>query len=199
MKERIRVALASVRLAKREAVEQALSKIVRAGLVPWRSFEIIPQAVTTSAPAMPFTDDDLMQGARQRVEHLIGLLAAQGSPADFYVGLEGGFHRQVFHGQVLVFLRSWAYVSDGQRGFFGCGPSILVPEALAEAVMETGQELGDVIDRFASQSDVRSRQGTWGVLSRNLVTRSETFALALIAAFAPFYNPPLYQREHHRA
>lgn len=199
MKERIRVALASLRPAKREAVEQALERIVRAGITPWRSFEIIPHAVTTSAPAMPLTDDDLMQGARERVEHLMRLLAAQGSLADFYVGLEGGFHRHVFQGQALIFLRSWAYVSDGQRGFFGCGPSILVPEALAETVIDTGQELGEVIDRVARQTDVRSQQGTWGVLSRNLVTRSETFALALIAAFAPFYNPLLYERERHRA
>jgi inosine/xanthosine triphosphatase len=199
MREKIRVALASIRLAKREAVKLALERMIRAGIVPWHSFEIIPHAVMTAAPAMPLTDDDLMQGARQRVEHLIELSAAQRLSADFYVGLEGGFHRQVFHGRALIFLRSWAYVSDGERGFFGCGPSILVPEALAETVISTGAELGDVIDHVARQPDVRSQQGTWGVLSRNLVTRSETFALALIAAFAPFYNPHLYEREHHRA
>ncbi|HXF06337.1 MAG TPA: inosine/xanthosine triphosphatase [Blastocatellia bacterium] len=199
MTEKIRVALASTRLAKREAVEQALERMIRAGIVPWRSFEIIPRAVMTAAPAMPLTDDDLLHGARQRVERLIELFTAQGSSADFYVGLEGGFHRQAVQGQPLTFLRSWAYVSDGERGFFGCGPSILVPEALAETVISTGEELGDIIDHIARQSDVRSQQGTWGVLSRNLVTRSETFALALIAAFAPFYNPHLYERERHRA
>mgnify|MGYP003296415624 CR=1 FL=1 len=44
----------------------------------------------------------------------------------------------------------------------------------------------------AGTRDVRSRQGAWGVLSRDLVTRSMSFELALIAAFAPFYNPAMY-------
>ena len=40
--------------------------------------------------------------------------------------------------------------------------------------------------------DVRSRQGAWGVFSRDLLTRSMSFELALIAAFASFYNEKLY-------
>ncbi len=153
----------------------------------------------TSAPAMPLSDDELLHGARQRVERLIAQLTATGRTADFYIGLEGGFHRQTFCGQSLILLRSWADVSDGQRGFFGAGPSLLVPQTLARAVIETGRELGNVIEDVASQPDVRSRQGTWGVLSRNLVTRSEAFALALLAAFAPFYNPQLYGTHVQRA
>ena len=37
-----------------------------------------------------------------------------------------------------------------------------------------------------------SRQGAWGVLSRGLLTRSMSFETALLAAFAPFYNPRVY-------
>jgi hypothetical protein len=49
-----------------------------------------------------------------------------------------------------------------------------------------------LLTRVAGARDVRSRQGAWGILSRDLVTRSLSFELALIAAFAPFYNPALY-------
>ncbi len=49
-----------------------------------------------------------------------------------------------------------------------------------------------MIDDFAGIRDVRSKQGAWGVLSRNLLTRSMSFEAALIAAFAPFYNRELY-------
>jgi hypothetical protein len=41
--------------------------------------------------------------------------------------------------------------------------------------------------------DVRSKQGAWGILSRDLLTRAMSFEAALIAAFAPFYNPKLYE------
>jgi non-canonical (house-cleaning) NTP pyrophosphatase len=50
-----------------------------------------------------------------------------------------------------------------------------------------------VIDEVAGQQDVRSRQGAWGVLSRDLFTRAMSFEVALIAAFAPFYNPEMYR------
>jgi non-canonical (house-cleaning) NTP pyrophosphatase len=44
----------------------------------------------------------------------------------------------------------------------------------------------------AGERDVRSRQGAWGVLSRDLLTRAQSFESALVAAFAPFYNARLY-------
>jgi hypothetical protein len=31
------------------------------------------------------------------------------------------------------------------------------------------------------------------VLSRNLISRQESFRLAVVAAFAPFYNAKMYQ------
>jgi non-canonical (house-cleaning) NTP pyrophosphatase len=71
-------------------------------------------------------------------------------------------------------------------------PSIGVPPSIVKNVIEGKRELGLVIDEVAGARDVRSRQGAWGVLSRDLLTRSMSFEAALIAAFAPFYNPALY-------
>jgi non-canonical (house-cleaning) NTP pyrophosphatase len=67
-----------------------------------------------------------------------------------------------------------------------------VPESIRKNVIEGRRELGLVIDEVAGTRDVRSRQGAWGVLSRDLITRSMSFELALVAAFAPFYNAELY-------
>jgi non-canonical (house-cleaning) NTP pyrophosphatase len=53
--------------------------------------------------------------------------------------------------------------------------------------------LGIAIDRFASQTDIRSKQGTWGVLSHDILTRRHSFVIALISAFAPFYNKKVYE------
>ena len=61
--------------------------------------------------------------------------------------------------------------------------------------MDEAVELGDIIDEFAGLADVRSRQGAWGIFSRDLLTRSMSFEAALIAAFAPFYNVQLYMQE----
>jgi non-canonical (house-cleaning) NTP pyrophosphatase len=51
-----------------------------------------------------------------------------------------------------------------------------------------------VNDETAGEHDVRGRQGAWGVLSRDLFTRAMSFEVALVAAFAPFYNAELYDR-----
>ena len=141
---------------------------------------------------MPLTDWELMSGARLRAEAVRDLLIEQKLEADLYVGLEGGFHSISVDGQWHTFLRGWAYATDGKRGSFGMSPSIEVPEAIVKSVTQGKRELGLVIDEVAGARDVRSRQGAWGVLSRDLLTRSMSFEAALIAAFAPFYNPKLY-------
>ncbi len=120
------------------------------------------------------------------------ILVGQKLDADLYVGLEGGFHSISIDGEWHTFLRGWAFVTDGERDSFGMSPSISVPEAIVKSVIGGKRELGIVIDALAGARDVRSRQGAWGVLSRDLLTRAMSFEAALIAAFAPFYNWQLY-------
>jgi non-canonical (house-cleaning) NTP pyrophosphatase len=67
-----------------------------------------------------------------------------------------------------------------------------VPPEIVKKVVEGRRELGIVIDEVTGGRDLKSKQGAWGVLSRDLVTRSMSFEIALIAAFAPFYNPKFY-------
>ena len=121
------------------------------------------------------------------------VLAASAESASFYVGLEGGLDVMRQQDQRRVFLESWAYVTDGERGHFGCSGSIEIPEALAEEVVVRGTELSVAMDGFAGQAGIRDAQGAWGVLSGNLISRQESFRVAVVAAFAPFYNRKLYQ------
>lgn len=158
----------------------------------WIGATVLARPVETSAPAMPLNDWELMQGARERALAVRDHLFAQRREADIYVGLEGGFHSISIEGEWHTFLRGWAYASDGKTGTFGAAPSISVPASLAKKVIEGRRELGLVIDEVSGIQDVRSRQGAWGILSRDLVTRSMSFELALVAAFAPFYNKALY-------
>jgi len=173
------------------AVRGAIARV--ATIAPaWAEAKLVARSVTINAPAMPLTDWELMAGARERALVVRDLLAGEKLSADLYLGLEGGFHSISIDSEWHTFLRGWVYVTDGQRGSFGATPSITVPEAIKNRVIEGKRELGIVIDEFAGSRDVRSRQGAWGVLSKDLVTRSLSFELALIAAFAPFYNPEMY-------
>ena len=149
-----------------------------------------------------------MLGARQRAEALVQLARKSGAPWRYFVGLEGGLnvvgevappegtlrHSHLHqHTDRRVFLESWAYVSDGLQGHYGRSGGIELPESLAREVLEDGVELAVAIDRFAGAVGIRDAQGAWGVLSNNFITRQEAFRVAIIAAFAPFYNAEMYR------
>ncbi|OLD29044.1 MAG: hypothetical protein AUJ04_00130 [Acidobacteria bacterium 13_1_40CM_3_55_6] len=185
------IALGSDRAAKIMAVRASIARVAEIDSA-WRNASVVARPVETDAPAMPLTDWELMGGARQRALAVREILIGQKLDADLYVGLEGGFHSISVDGEWHTFLRGWAFVTDGERGSFGMSPSISVPEAIVKSVIGGKRELGIVIDAVAGARDVRSRQGAWGVLSRDLLTRAMSFEAALIAAFAPFYNPELY-------
>ena len=185
------IALGSDRAAKIMAVRASIARIAEIDSA-WRNANVVARPVQTDAPAMPLNDWELMSGARQRALAVREILLAQKLGADLYVGLEGGFHSISVDGEWHTFLRGWAFVTDGNRGSFGMSPSIDVPDFIVKDVVGGKRELGIVIDEVAGIRDVRSKQGAWGVLSRDLLTRAMSFEAALIAAFAPFYNSELY-------
>ncbi len=185
------VALGSARAAKIMALRAACARVAEVD-PRWRHSELMARPVESGVSAMPLSDMQLMRGARGRAEAVRELLASEGARADFYVGLEGGFHSITFEGARRTFLHGWAYATDGARGYFGHAPAVTVPPSIVARVECTGRELGEVMDEVAGQTDVRSRQGAWGVLSKGLLTRAMSFETALVAAFAPFYNSSMY-------
>jgi inosine/xanthosine triphosphatase len=185
------IALGSDRAAKIMAVRATVARVATID-TDWTNANVVARRVETSAPAMPLTDWQLMEGARERALAVRDSLHSRRLEADIYVGLEGGFHSISIAGEWHTFLRGWAYATNGEKSAFGAAPSISVPAPIVTNVIQGRKELGIVIDEVTGGRDIRSKQGAWGVLSRDLVTRSMSFELALIAAFAPFYNPKLY-------
>jgi inosine/xanthosine triphosphatase len=188
----LRIAVGSLRRPKLNAVNEAASAIAPV-LAPAVCFEVLGYEVESGVSHTPASREELMQGARQRADTLRQRLVAENSAADYYIGLEGGLDLVFDRTHRRVFLESWAYVSDGTAGHFGCSGSMELPEALAEEVLSRGTELGLAIDNYAGAVGIRDGQGAWGILSANLVTRQDSFRLAVIAAFAPFYNGRMYR------
>ncbi len=210
---KITIAVGSKRGPKLNAVTEALEAF-SAALAPDAQFEVVGVEVESGVSHTPASRDELMRGARQRAEALFEIALQSGAAWQYFVGLEGGLDvvheaasadetlrhsRLQQNGHRRVFLESWAYVSDGVRGHYGRSGSIEIPEALAHEVLENGVELAAAIDRFAGAVGIRDAQGAWGVLSCNFITRQEAFRVAVIAAFAPFYNGKMYRDATVRA
>ncbi len=201
--KKITIAAGSKRGPKLNAITEALQSF-SAALAHDTQFEVVGVEVESGVSHTPTSRDELMRGARQRAEALQQRARQSGADWQYFVGLEGGLD-VVYEGAKIfshsglqqnrhrrVFLESWAYVSDDARGHFGRSGSIELPGALAHEVLENGVELSIAIDRFAGAVGIRDAQGAWGVLSNNFITRQEAFRVAVIAAFAPFYNAKMY-------
>jgi inosine/xanthosine triphosphatase len=186
------IAVGSNRKPKLNAVTEALVSVG-----PKFGFTVLPSVlgveVESGVGHTPVTREECMRGARQRTEALARLARQKNEAWDYFVGLEGGLDSTVEDGQRRVFLESWAFVSDGTRGYYGRSGGIELPETLADEVLEQGIELSVAIDNFAGSIGVRDAQGAWGVLSMDLVARQEAFRVAIVLAFAPFYNSRMYR------
>jgi inosine/xanthosine triphosphatase len=191
--KKIIVAVGSTRKPKLRAVTEALNAFA-ARLIPDGDFEVVGLEVESGVSPTPTSCEELMRGARQRAETLVRLARETHKPWRYFVGLEGGLEVLQDDRSRRVFLESWAYVSDGARGFYGRSGGIELPEELAHEILERGFELSDAIDRYAGAVGIRDGQGAWGVLSADLIQRDESFRVAVITAFAPFYNAKVYGR-----
>lgn len=191
--KKIIVAVGSTRKPKLQAVSDALREFA-SKLVPDADFEVVGEEVESGVSSTPTSCEELMRGARQRAEALVLVAQEKRKPWNYFVGLEGGLEVLQEDRARRVFLESWAYVSDGTRGYYGRSGGIEVPEELAHEVLERGFELSDAIDRYAGAIGIRDGLGAWGVLSGELIPRHESFRLAVVTAFAPFYNGRMYGR-----
>jgi non-canonical (house-cleaning) NTP pyrophosphatase len=208
--EKILVAVGSTRRPKINAVIEALAAI-RAAALDFPRVEIVGVDVPSGVRHTPLSREDLMAGARQRAEALLRMAREKNEKWKYFVGLEGGLDivagldvipslDEVPEVDVVseakrrwVFLENWAYVTDGSgRGAYGQSGAVLLPEPLAKTVVDEGIELSEAIDAFAGGHNIRDAEGAWGILTRNLLSRQEAFRVAVINAFAPFFNHELY-------
>lgn len=188
----VEVAVATRRLPKLNAVWEALS-VIGPLLAPEARFEVVAVEAPGIVRHTPLSRQETMRGAGGRAEWLRQKAQREGLAWQYFVGLEGGVDLCEVNARRWAFLHNWACVLDrqGEQGW-GHSGGILLPERVLGQVLEEQRELAEVIDELAGAQNVRDAQGAWGVLSANLITRQDAFRLAVISAFAPFYNRALY-------
>ncbi|MGH9593504.1 MAG: DUF84 family protein, partial [Bryobacteraceae bacterium] len=186
-------AVGSTRRPKLNAVWEALT-IFGPALDSGGQFEVVGVETASGVSHTPLSREELMAGARARAESLVKQGRERGEPWRYFVGLEGGLDVVMENGKRLVFLQSWAYVTDGVgREAYGQSGAVLLPTLLADEVVDRGTELSAAIDAYAGGQGIRDAQGSWGMLTQNLITRQDAFRVAVISAFAPFFNAAVYE------
>ena len=189
------VALGSTRGPKVEAVRGALSILKERFPGLFRDeLRLIARSVPSGTASTPLSTSELMKGAQIRALGLFEILSGEGTVPKLSIGLEGGLRSETALEleEPVVSLEAWAYVTDGVSGFFGSSGCLPLPGTLVQAVVGRGEDLGPAADKFYGQQDVAGRQGTFGILTADLVTREEAFVRALLHALAPYYNASAY-------
>lgn len=187
------IVIGSIRRPKIDAVKAALEKIQKYLTYRGESVEYLYRDVQSNISKMPLSTSELMQGAYHRVQNLITEFKYSEYSVDYYVGLEGGFLKQQDPtNNTQYFLQGWVYVSNGENGYFGATTAILVPEKIVREVVVGKKELGEFIDHFGNDSNIRDKDGAFGVFTHGILTRRASFEFAVVSAFAPFFNQGLY-------
>ena len=137
-----------------------------------------PVAVDSGVPEQPWGRAETVAGARNRAT---AALAA--TDADFGVGIEGGVAERAE--PAGLWLVMWAAVTDGTDTHFGAGPSIRLPETVADR-LRAGAELGPVLDDELGREALGEQEGAVGVYTDGRVTRTDALADAVAGAFGPF-------------
>ncbi|MDD4467266.1 MAG: inosine/xanthosine triphosphatase [Candidatus Pacebacteria bacterium] len=173
----MKIVVGSKNPVKLNAVKNAVKRI-------WPGSEILGVKTNSGVSNQPMTKKEAIKGALNRAKQSL-----ENSNADMGVGLEGF----VYQGDFGMFLSGWAVVVDrkGKIGIGG-GGDVLLPEKVASEIRK-GKELGFVMDKFIGEHNTKEKQGTVGILTNNLVSRTNSLKIATIFAFSRFINPDYYK------
>lgn len=174
-----KIIVASKNPAKIESMASGFKR-----MFPDELFEVEGVGVASGVSDQPMSDAETLHGAMNRT-----LNAEKEKPdADFWAGMEGGCEdiEENMHVAAWIVVKS----KDGKIGKGKTGTFIL-PEAIASLVRQ-GIELGKADDMIFKRQNSGYGNGAVGVLTGDVMNRSEYYQHAVILALIPFKNTELY-------
>ncbi|KAA3648694.1 MAG: non-canonical purine NTP phosphatase [Chloroflexi bacterium] len=154
-----------------------------AAIFPDKSFDAQTVSVPSGVSDQPMSSEETLQGAVNR---------AQGArewenDAEYWVGIEGGVEQR---GAELEAFAWVVILSQTQKGKGRTG-SFFLPPQVAELVRQ-GKELGEADDIVFGESNSKQKNGAVGLLTGNVIDRTQLYQQAVMLALIPFLNPTLF-------
>jgi inosine/xanthosine triphosphatase len=173
-----KVIVGSTNPVKIAATKQAFEK-----MFPNEDFEVEGISVSSGVSDQPMNEKEFLQGAKNRAD----AVRRERPDADYWVGLEGGVE-DTENG-----MECWAWMvikSETQTGIGSTGKFILPPKS-AELIHQ-GMELGHATDFLHDKTNSKHGSGTTGVLTNNVLDRTDYYIHGLLLALIPFINEQYY-------
>ncbi len=171
------IIVASQNPVKLQAVTQGY-----ASLFPDETQSVEGVSVDSGVSAQPFSDQETLQGARQRAENARVLQPE----ADLWIGIEGGIADE---GDMAAF--AWVVVLSTSREGKAKTATFYLPEGITELIRQ-GVELGDADDIVFGRNNSKQQNGAIGLLTDDAIDRVALYQPAVVMALLPFKHPVLY-------
>ncbi len=149
---------------------------------PQAAIECIGIDAPSGVPDQPMNETETLEGALNRVKHCSNV-----ERADFYLAMEGGVDNFPYGPATFAYV----VISDGTTTSVGRSCNLPLPPAIFRA-LESGEELGPVMDRTFNTQNIKQQGGAIGLLTHGHATRESSYRQALTLAMAKFLHPELY-------
>jgi inosine/xanthosine triphosphatase len=155
-------------------------------LLPNAELNVITASVPSGVAHQPLSDEETLRGALNRSSN-----AQRAKPhADYWIGIEGGI--QVIGPEMVSFL--WIVVRSQEMMGKARSGTFFLPPAVAELIRQ-GKELGEADDIVFGRSNSKQENGAVGLLTDNVIDRTQLYEHAMILALIPFKNQSLYEQQ----
>lgn len=151
------------------------------------SVEIEGISVESNVGAQP-VNEEILQGAKNRIKNLKKYANTNNIKADFYIASEAG---------ITNLLGEWidinAVIIEDSKGFQSIGTSqgFPIPDKYIEEIKQT--ELGKVMDRLFSGKELGKGKGGITFLTKDEITRIDLTRNAFIMALTRFINEDIWK------
>ena len=153
-------------------------------MFPETEFQLRTVSVDSGVDHQPMTETETLQGAENRAT-----AAARKIPqADYWVGIEGGI--EDLPDGMLAY--AWVVVQSADSIGRGRTGGFLLPEKVARLVRD-GRELGEANDIVFGRENSKQQEGAIGLLTGNVMDRTELYEHAMVLALAPIRSAAFYR------
>lgn len=174
----MKILVASKNPVKINAVKNGFKR-----MFPTAQFDVSSVGVPSDVSNQPIGDRETYEGAYNRASNAKNL----NTKADLYIGIEGGV---AFDNEEMQAF-AWVVVLSSDQLGKARTSTFYLPKAVARLVKE-GKELGEADDIIFNQHNSKQAGGAIGILTKNVIDRTQYYAEAVVLAMIPFKNTNLY-------
>jgi len=186
--DEINICVGSLNPTKVNAVKQAFSRY-------FINFKVYNIKAESEVSKQPIGLKNIIDGAINRAKNSLNFLINRRKiKYNIYgVGIEAGLVEVPNTKTGFMDFQFCAIIDENKQISLGSGIAFEYPNFVINQILEDQDtEIGDIIGNLAQNKNLKNESGAISFLSKNVITRIEILAQAVICALLPFINKEVY-------